>query len=199
MALIFHYIPNAAKMINNVKVLFVGRLDSQKDPLTMLRAAKIVIQEESKTCFTLVGDGEMYKECEIFIRENRLESNVCLAGWQSDVASYYRTHHIFMASSLYEAFGLMFLEAGYYKLPVVATNVEGIPEVVEDKITGLLFPPKNHYLLAQNLLQLIRDEETRKDMGDLGYRRVIALFSSDRMVSQYKKIYERQTHLRSFR
>jgi glycosyltransferase involved in cell wall biosynthesis len=113
-----------------VKILFVGRLDEQKDPITLLQAAKEVLKDESEVIFTLVGDGEKYNDCELFIKDNNLENNVCLAGWQSDMSRYYKSHHIFITSSIYEAFGLVFLEAGYYKLPVVATNVEGVPEVV---------------------------------------------------------------------
>jgi glycosyltransferase involved in cell wall biosynthesis len=173
-----------------IKVLFVGRLDTPKDPLTMLRAAQEVLVEEPETFFTLVGDGEQYKICDTFVKDNHLENNIYLAGWQSDVTTYYRTHHIFMASSIYEAFGLIFLEAGYYKLPVVATNVEGIPEVVEDKVTGLLSPPKNYHVLAQNVLRLIRNKEQRIYMGKMAYKRVTTMFSSIYMVKQYKKLYE---------
>jgi glycosyltransferase involved in cell wall biosynthesis len=177
-------------MKERIKILFVGRLDAQKDPLTMLRAALEVIEEETETTFTLVGDGEQYKACEAFIKNERLKDNIYLAGWQSDVAAYYRTHHIFMASSVYEAFGLMFVEAGYYKLPVVATNVEGIPEVVRDKVTGLLSPPGNAHLLARNILELIRNREQRIYMGEMAHKRVTTMFSSINMVKQYKKLYE---------
>jgi glycosyltransferase involved in cell wall biosynthesis len=173
-----------------IKILFVGRLDTQKDPLTMLQAAQEVIEEESETTFTLVGDGEKYESCKIFIKNNHLENNVYLAGWQTDVTIYYRTHHIFMASSIYEAFGLMFLEAGYYKLPVVSTNVEGIPEVIEDNVTGLLSPPRNAHVLAQNILKLIRNKGQRIYMGEMAYKKVTTMFSSINMIKQYKKLYE---------
>jgi glycosyltransferase involved in cell wall biosynthesis len=73
-------------------------LNTQKDPLTLLEAAKEVIQEEPKTVFTLVGDGEKYEDCEHFVTGNYLKKNICLAGWQTDVVRYYRTHHIFIAS-----------------------------------------------------------------------------------------------------
>jgi glycosyltransferase involved in cell wall biosynthesis len=66
----------------------------------------------------------------------------------------------------------MFLEAGYHKLPVVATNVEGVPEVIDNNVTRLLSSPRNPHLLAQNVLYLIRNEEQRKIMGKNGYKRV---------------------------
>jgi glycosyltransferase involved in cell wall biosynthesis len=173
-----------------VKVLFVGRLDAQKDPLTLLRAAKEVILDEPDICFTLVGDGEKFKDCELFIRKNNLKKNIFLTGWQSDVTQYYKTHDIFLASSIYEAFGLVFLEAGYYNLPVVATNVEGIPEVIEDNVTGLLCPPKQPHLLALNVLRLIKDKDLRTSMGMRGYERVTNLFSIKNMINGYRHLYE---------
>jgi glycosyltransferase involved in cell wall biosynthesis len=173
------------------KVLFVGRLDTPKDPITLLAAAKEIIFDKPDTHFTLVGDGEKYNDCELFIRKNDLSDNIILPGWQSDVSRYYKTHDIFLASSIYEAFGLMFLEAGYYKLPVVATNVEGIPEVVEDNVTGLLCPPKQPHLLAANVLKLIKDKDLRTAMGQRGYERVTNLFSIEAMVNKYKYLYEK--------
>lgn len=173
-----------------LKVLFIGRLDTQKDPMTLLQAAKEVITEEPETCFTLVGDGEKYKECEMFIKNNRLDQNITLTGWQNNITEYYKTHHIFISSSIYEAFGLMFIEAGYYKLPVVATNVEGIPEVIENMVTGLLSPPRCPHLLAQNVLYLIRNDEQRKCMGENGRKRVTLLFNAKQMKEKYYKIYQ---------
>ncbi|MDR0551878.1 MAG: glycosyltransferase [Spirochaetaceae bacterium] len=181
-------------MTEAVKVLFVGRLDGQKDPLTLLEAAKEVVREEPGTVFTLVGDGEKYKACEVFIKDNHLENNIHLAGWQSDVRKYYKTHHIFAASSIYEAFGLMFVEAGFHKLPVAATNVEGVPEVIEDNVTGLLSPPRNPHLLARNVLYLIRNKERRGLMGENGYKRVVSLFSSQQMTRKYERLYRGLIH-----
>jgi glycosyltransferase involved in cell wall biosynthesis len=172
-----------------VKVLFVGRLDVPKDPITLLQAAKNVLATEPTTLFTIVGNGEKYDECKTFINVNHLENNIHLEGWQIDVTKYYQSHHIFAASSIYESFGLMFVEAGYHKLPCVATNVEGVPEVVQQNITGLLSPCKNPDLLAQNLLHLIQNKELRTKMGEAGYKRVTSLFSSQRMQEQYIRLY----------
>ncbi|MDR0769559.1 MAG: glycosyltransferase family 4 protein [Dysgonamonadaceae bacterium] len=172
-----------------IKILFVGRLDVSKDPITLLQAAKKVLKTTPDTLFTIVGNGEKYDECKTFINENHLGNNIRLEGWQTDTAKYYQSHHIFAASSIYESFGLMFVEAGYHKLPCVATDVEGIPEVVQQNVTGLLSPCKNPDLLAQNLLHLIQNEKLRTRMGEAGYTRVTSLFSSLRMQRQYAELY----------
>lgn len=175
-----------------IKILYTGRLDNQKDPLSLLAAAKIVCEKHSSALFTIVGDGEKYQECLDFINENSLSSKIKLVGWQTDVAKYYQTHNIFAMSSIYESFGLIFLEAGYYNLPVVATNVEGIPEVVIDNETGFLCDPRDSVSLANNILKLIENKSLRNQMGVVGHNYVLTNFTSDRMVSEYDLIYKQK-------
>lgn len=171
------------------KILFVGRLDNQKDPMTLLKAAKIVAEKSPEVEFTLVGDGEKYDECAKFINENRLENNIKLAGWQNDVSPFYASHDLFAATSIYESFGLMFLEAGFYGLPVVATDVEGIPEVVQDKVTGLLCAPRNPEGIAGNILKFMCDPRLKEHMGKSSRERATVKFDVGTMIRQYEEIY----------
>lgn len=172
-----------------VKILFVGRLSFQKEPLILLQAARIVIEQCPNVHFTLVGDGEKYAECRSYIDQENLVQYITLAGWQSDVSSYYQTHDIFALSSIYESFGLVFLEAGFYGLPSVATNVEGIPEVVADNQTGFLCNPYNPQELACKLICLIEHPGLRKTFGGNARQRVISHFSIEKMLEAYKKLY----------
>lgn len=171
------------------KVLFVGRLDEPKDPMTILRVANIVVAKYSDVKFTLVGDGEKANECRNYITENHLENNINLEGWQNNVAKYYASHDIFFAPSIFEAFGLMFVEAGFYSLPTISTNVEGIPEVIADGETGLLSDPRDIDGAAANLLRLIENRELRIEMGENSRKRVVELFSIETMTDQYLKMY----------
>lgn len=171
------------------KILFVGRLDEPKDPVTLLEVAKVVIAKHPEVRFTLVGDGEKLNECRNFIAESNMFDNVSLEGWQNNVSRYYVSHDIFFAPSIFESFGLMFLEAGYYNLPTVATNVEGIPEVIKNGETGLLTNPREVQSLADNLLYLIENRKLRLKMGNNSYKRVTDLFSTEKMTSQYLKVY----------
>ncbi len=172
-----------------VKVLFVGRLDNQKDPMTLLQAAKLVCEANATVTFTLVGNGEKYEECQEFISSCGLQDRIKLAGWQNDPAEFYKTHDIFVASSIYEAFGLMFVEAGYYGLPTVASRVEGIPEVILDGKTGFLVPPRNPEAMAEKILKLAADPPLRQKMGTQARERVLSCFDSGLMVKQYRELY----------
>lgn len=173
-----------------INILFVGRLDSQKNPLSLLQAAKLVVKERNDVIFTLVGTGELDVLCKQYISDNNLESYVKLAGWSSCPEEFYARADIFVASSIYEAFGLMFLEAGYFALPSCATNVEGIPEVIIDGVTGLLCAPNDEVAMANNILKLCSDKNLRIKMGQAAKEHVINTFSLAKMNKLYKKIYE---------
>ncbi len=177
---------------DQIKILFVGRLDIQKDPMTLLHAAKKVSESVPNISFTLVGDGEKYIECHEYIKSNGLENNIYLEGWQTNVEKYYTSHDIFCLSSIYEAFGLIFLEAGFHYLPTVATDVEGIPEVVINNQTGYLVPPQDATLLAKKLLLLINDPELRYQMGSQAYKWVTENFTAEKMLEGYKRLYDSQ-------
>lgn len=173
------------------KVLFVGRLDEQKNPRMLLAGAKKVCDIRPDVRFTIVGDGEYMEYARDFVRSNGLESVIDLVGWSSNVYDYYSTHDIFVTPSIYEAFGLIFVEASYFELPIVATNVEGIPEVVKDGETGLLCAPNDIDAFVRNILFLTADPELARTMGRSGKKRVVAHFCADRMAGEYLLEYEK--------
>jgi glycosyltransferase involved in cell wall biosynthesis len=84
-----------------------------------------------------------------------------------------------------------------FGLPVVATNVGGLPEVVQDGVTGILVPPKDPNALADAIVRLLRDPELRKRLGSAGRERVLSEFRTDRIVEQTLEVYEsvRRSHL----
>ena len=172
------------------KILFVGRLDKQKNPLMLLEVAKEVILRYPRTIFTIIGDGEKYMECKNYIDDNELSRNVFLAGWQNYVQSYYKSHDMFIMTSIYEALGLIFLEAGFHRLPTVATNVEGIPEVVLHQETGLLSSPTDVPAMIDNVCYLIEHPDERIRMGNNAFTYVTTHFTSSLMAEKYRQLYE---------
>lgn len=173
----------------NVTVLFVGRLDVPKNPMGFLKAAKKIHEVYPAVKFKIVGDGEFMYDCKQFILSNGLEQVVSLEGWQTDVRKYYAESDIFAVPSVYEAFGLMFLEAGFYELPVCSTRVEGVPEVVADGETGLLSEPNDIDQFTNNLITLIENSDMRKSMGKTARERVTNLFNAQTMIESYRDLY----------
>ncbi|MDR0954018.1 MAG: glycosyltransferase [Rikenellaceae bacterium] len=174
-----------------IRLLFVGRLTEAKDPLTLLRAMALLVgpHERQEFRLTVVGDGELEGLCRDFVEHNGLSEYVSFAGWQSDTSALYSKYQIFCLSSIFEAFGLVLAEAARAGLPVVATRVGGIPEVVEEGVTGFLVPPRDPVALAERILALADDPALARRMGQQGRARVEALFTAERMVERYKQVY----------
>lgn len=174
-----------------VKLLFVGRLDEQKDPLTLLRAFKLL-----STCgvrkfeLSVVGDGVLIDACKQYCIENDLLDDVTFHGWLSLPQSLYAAADIFVCPSIYEAFGFTFVEAAYYGLPIVATNVEGIPEVVLDNEMGYLVQPKSPEQLAFAILNIANNQKTYQLFSQNAHRSVVSRFPIENMIAAYKNVYE---------
>jgi len=111
-------------------------------------------------------------------------------GWQKDLESAFARWEVFVMSSLDEGFGIAALEAMAFGLPVVATNVGGVSELVEDGRTGRLVVPADSQALAECLSELLLNSELRSRMGSAARNRVRNFFSMDRMVSEIAKIYD---------
>jgi glycosyltransferase involved in cell wall biosynthesis len=100
-------------------------------------------------------------------------------------------------SSLTEGLGTSLLDAMAAGKPIVATSTGGIPEVVDDGVTGILVPPRDDAALAEGIVRLLKDFELRRRMGDAGLARARDRFSAERMVSDTLRVYQDVTTRRS--
>ena len=112
----------------------------------------------------------------------------CLARAE-DVARLLAGADIFLLTSISEGIPLTLIEAMLAGLPIVATRVGGVPEVVQQDVTGLLAPAGDDNDLARQLLWLADYPERREEMGRLGRRRALAMFSEQEMVAHYEGLY----------
>jgi glycosyltransferase involved in cell wall biosynthesis len=172
-------------------ILFLSRLDKAKDPMTLLAAVNILVKEYNRHDFVLniAGDGEFLTQVQEYVKAQKLEVYVHFLGWVNDKEAVYREADIFCVPSIFEAFGLVFAEAGLYGLPTLATKVEGIPEVIKDGQTGLLVEPGDPKALAAGLVQLLDEPELRKILGQNARQYVIQNFSNVRMFDSYQQLY----------
>ncbi|MCG7783359.1 glycosyltransferase, partial [Lelliottia amnigena] len=171
------------------KILFVGRLDSQKNPLTALRAFKLLADNRDDVQFDIVGDGELRKQCEEFVKYNKLQTKVIFHGWSNDPTKFYRSADLFFCPSIYEAFGFTFVEAAFNELPIVASNVEGIPEVVKDGSMGLLCSPHDFYEQFKAIEKILFNEKLCKSFGSFGKSYVTSNFSFSEAFESYMRCY----------
>ena len=166
----------------------VARLVPVKGLLDLLQAAAIARKACPDLCLVLVGGGDLRPELETEAR--RLELRAVFTGMQRDVRPFIGMFNVAALSSHSEGFGIFLLEAMAASLPVVATRVGGIPEIVIPEETGLLVSPQDPQALAQAMLTLVGDEGMRKQMGLAGRRRVEDVFSLEKTLDNTVNLYQ---------
>lgn len=167
-------------------IAFVGRLAVPKDPMTLL----VAVKEVPAAQLLVVGDGPLRMDVERAIERDRLHDRVSLLGERSDVPEILAAADVFVLSSLWEGLPLTIIEAMMAGLPVVATRVGGVPELVEDGLTGFLVPPKDPQALSKVLRRLVEDRDLRQRMGHAGLARARKEFTLERMVAETERQYE---------
>ncbi|MBW8708120.1 MAG: glycosyltransferase family 4 protein, partial [Alphaproteobacteria bacterium] len=138
----------------------------------------------------IAGEGPQRPALQCLAADSGVQSRVHFLGYCADISPVYATADIAALASRSEAFGLAAAEASYFSLPVVAHNLPGVSEVIENGRTGLLVPVENVEALAKALQQLAANPEKREQMGAAGKDRVQQRFSVQRMVSSFEALYQ---------
>lgn len=165
----------------------IGRLSPQKAPLDFVQAAKLVLQSCPNAQFIMVGDGPLLDEVSHSIGA---ESRIKLLGYRNDIPDILSILDIFALSSLWEGLGRALTEAMFVGIPVVATAVNGIPELVRHGETGLLSPPGAPAALAENMLTMITNPDAAAMMSKQAHKQVMLEFEVDQMIDKIAGLYE---------
>jgi N-acetyl-alpha-D-glucosaminyl L-malate synthase BshA len=139
----------------------------------------------------LVGDGPELATALRLAREAGISRLVHAAGAQEDVLPLLSVSDVFLLPSAQESFGLAALEAMACQVPVVASNVGGLPEVIEHGVTGYLHPPDDLDAMAESVVGLLTDEKRRQAMGAAAAAHVGERFCAERIVPIYEACYGR--------
>jgi glycosyltransferase involved in cell wall biosynthesis len=167
----------------------VANLREQKGLPTMLAALERLRHDSEDMRFAIVGNGPLEDEVRFTIRDRELSDFVRWFPFQHGVGSYLKALDVFVLPSYWEALPIGVLEAMCMGLPIIATAVNGTPEAVEDRVSGLLVPPYDPEALASAIRTLSHDQETRLAMGQQGKRRVASVFGVERMLDELEALY----------
>ena len=199
----YHVIPNGVdikkfksltkKRTDNIKIIYVGRLIRRKGLKYLIQSIPKVIQNKNIVKFIIVGDGPIRKILETIAKKLRIEHVVDFQGFVSEekLLKLYNKADIFVLPSLFEGFGNVITEAMASGLPVIATKVGAISEIVIDGKTGFLVPSKDSTALADAITKLIFDTKLRRKMGKAGRKRAETFYSWNKIVKEYLVIYNR--------
>ena len=169
----------------------VGRLEAQKGHTYLLDAWPDVRRDFPGARLLVVGDGALRAELEARALGPGLHGSVTFTGFRADVPRVLAALDVLVLPSLYEGMPLTVIEASAMGLPVVATAVDGTPEVVRDGETGRLVPPARPAALADALRALLADPARARAMGRAGRAHVLARFDLDTQVEATARVYRR--------
>lgn len=172
-----------------VNIGIVGRLVPVKNHKMLFRIAKRL--RENKVKFIIIGDGELRLELEKYVRELGIEDIVEFRGWIKDVSEIYRDLDILVLTSLNEGTPVSIIEAMAAARPVVATDVGGVRDIVENGKSGYLVEPDNEEVFIEKLLDLIDDSSKRRMFGEYGRGLVKDRFSKDRLIKDMEGLYNK--------
>jgi N-acetyl-alpha-D-glucosaminyl L-malate synthase BshA len=171
------------------KIIHVSNFRPVKDPQSAARIF-LGIREKIEVEFWLVGDGPEMGASKTILAQNGLEQDVRFWGLRHNVAPLLAQAHLLLMTSLSESFCLAALEAMACGLPVLATNVGGLAEVVVDGLTGFLFPVGDHASAVDLAVGLLSDSVRHQTMGEAASIHA-RTFGQKRIVTAYEKLYHR--------
>jgi len=167
----------------------VGKLSKHKDYPNFLRASKVIQEEFPSTQFLIVGEGSEGKKLKTLAKELGVESSVSFLGYREDIPQILAALDVFVLSSEVEGSPAVIKEAMALGKPVVTTKVGGIPEIIEDGVSGILVPPHNPKLLAKGIRDILRNREKGEIMGEEASKIIREKFTPQKLASQTEEIY----------
>lgn len=176
------------KRIENYKdeaktFIHVGRFAEAKNHTTLINAFVKVNQKKPGVELFLYGDGEKKDDCVELVRKNNAESYIHFCGVTGDIYSKLKTADVFLLPSLWEGIPMTLIEAMASGLPIIASNVGGIPDMFENGVSAILIQPTEEALI-QAILKIIDEKELRRTLG-MNALNVADTFSAKKMAEHY--------------
>lgn len=168
-----------------------GRLSPEKGFDQFVEAAALAHRSNPELGFVIFGDGPMRQELARRIAGHGLQGTVVLAGFRTDLEGYLPHLDLVAIPSFTEGLPVILLEAFAAGVPAVSTSVGGVPEVIDDGVSGWLVPPGNPLTLAERICTMFRDDDRRREMGQAGRQRVQRHFTFARLADEYGQLFRR--------
>jgi glycosyltransferase involved in cell wall biosynthesis len=178
-------IPENALVIGSV-----GRLADQKGYCYLLEAATILVKQLPEARFLIVGDGNLHIELVQQTQKLGIAQQVIFTGARNDVDQLLQCMDVFVSSSLWEGLPTVIMEAMASQLPIVATDIPGTRELVQQQVNGILVPPANPEPLAQAILEVLNSPQLSQRLVQGGLA-ILPDFSIERVAKEYEELYVR--------
>ncbi len=177
--------------VEEILILSVGRITSQKGHAYLLEAIPQVLQEYSKAVFAIVGDGPLLPDLKEQAEVLGIASAVRFLGTRDDIYRLLEAADVFVLPSISEGMPMALLEAMGMGVTVLASNLEGIADVVKDGEHGLLVPPAEVKSLSASIRLVLDDADLRGRLSENGRQLVLERYTVDRMCEKYERLFLR--------
>ena len=167
----------------------VAIMRDKKGHPDLIRIAKPLIDQRPNLHFVFAGDGPLFDEIQANVQAQGLAGHIHLLGLRRDIPNVLAGFDLFVLPTHQEALGTSFIEAMAAGLPVIGTAVDGVPEVIDDGVNGLLVSAHDDPALAAAMLRLVDAPDERRRMGAAGLRTTQTRFSVDTMASEMVAFY----------
>lgn len=177
-------------------VLFTGRFVAKKGPHILVQAIPKVLKHVPDAYFVFAGAGDFSPYMKLLKQENVPASNFLFLGYvdSADMPNLYNLASVYVAPSFEDSLGIRILEAMSCGKAVVASEVGGVPEIISSGQNGILVPPGESDKLAEEIVNLLKDNNLRRKLAKAGRETVLNKFSSERMARQTATLYEDILH-----
>jgi glycosyltransferase involved in cell wall biosynthesis len=172
----------------------IGRLSKEKGFEYLIEALKLLTAQGIKARLLIMGEGPERSFLEGIVEKYHLQQKILMPGFRENAGNYIPLFRVFVLSSLTEGLPITLLEAMQAKVPVIATSVGGIPEVLEEGAAGILVQPGSATALAEGIIHIRADRHNTHKLAEHAYARVVSKYNSGTMALGYLQLYERVKH-----
>jgi glycosyltransferase involved in cell wall biosynthesis len=174
----------AAYRLAPQQLIILGRIEEVKGHKYLLEAMPEVIKVFPDVKLLVIGNGTQKDNLQMQAADTGIEKNILFLGFQNNPLPYLVQTDLMVAPSLYESFGLVFIEAFAMKLPVIAFDAPAANEIINNNETGLLVPVYDSKILAKKIIYLLQQPAEKNRLAENGYKKYVDYFNTARMVAQ---------------
>lgn len=175
---------------NKIIIGSIGNLRKAKGYEYLLKSIKIVTEKYKNVIFIIAGKGNEYKKLVKISKYLNISEYINFTGFVNNIYSILSFFDILVISSLWEGFPVVALEGMAMKKPIIATKSGDLPIIVDNGLTGILVEPKDYQSLANAIIFLLNNPETKQKMGNKGYEKIINKYTLDKMIQKHLEIYK---------
>lgn len=176
--------------LDSIVIGMVGRISKQKAPDIFIKVASEIKKLIPKSFFIIVGDGEEREELEVLINELHLKDSVLITGWVTNTYKYIQSFDIAMLLSRWEGFGLAIAEYMICEIPIIATNVDAIPNLIDNNINGVLISVDSIKEAVFACQKILNDKNFSENIVKNSKKKVLEEFNVKRVAEQHKKLFD---------